>query len=191
MVLLHVYFRSSKDKGRCYDSRWKRNCWSVYGVRVHPVLYVTGISIVCGVVLYLYLVRWGGHCCPMHCDLFKIYCAPPNLGITRTSICRLNSAQRPIFSGLRFFNEPEISDSGPRVPPRELVLRSFTSWKNPSTSAGFENPRTLDLEASTLPRNHRGRQVCMYVWYVSMRACMCVCEWVEVSLCRYMSVVWG
>ena len=33
-----------------------------------------------GIVLY----RWGGHCCPMQCDLFKIYCAPPNLGITRT-----------------------------------------------------------------------------------------------------------
>ena len=45
---------------------------------------------------------------------FKIYCAPPNLGI-RTSICRLKFAQRPIFSGLRFFNEPEIPDSGPPV----------------------------------------------------------------------------
>ena len=43
----------------------------------------------------------------------EIYCAPPNLGVTRTWICRLNFAQRPIFSGLRFFNEPEISDSGP------------------------------------------------------------------------------
>ena len=58
------------------------------------------------------LYWWGGHCCPMHCDLFKINCAPPNLGITRTWICRLNFAQRTIFSGLRFFNEPEISDSG-------------------------------------------------------------------------------
>ena len=28
---------------------------------------------------------------------------------TRTWICRLNFAQGPIFSGLRFFNEPEIS----------------------------------------------------------------------------------
>ena len=44
---------------------------------------------------------------------FKIYCSPPNLAITRTRMCRLNFAQRPIFSGLRFFNEPEISDSGP------------------------------------------------------------------------------
>ena len=26
----------------------------------------------------------GGHCCPVHCDLSKIYCASPNLGITRT-----------------------------------------------------------------------------------------------------------
>ena len=44
---------------------------------------------------------------------FKIYCAPPNLDITRMWICWLNFAQRPIFSGLSFFNEPEISDSGP------------------------------------------------------------------------------
>ena len=66
------------------------------------------------IVLYCIELYWrGGHCCPIHCDLFKIYCAPPNLGITWTWICRLNFAQRPIFSGLRFFNEPEISDSGP------------------------------------------------------------------------------
>ena len=32
---------------------------------------------------------------------FKIYCSPPNLGITRTWICRLNFAQRPIFSSRR------------------------------------------------------------------------------------------
>ena len=55
----------------------------------------------------LYCIWWGGHCCLMH------YCAPPNLGITRTWIYRLNFAQRRIFSVLRFFKEPEISDSGP------------------------------------------------------------------------------
>ena len=62
---------------------------------------------------------------------FQIYCAPPNLGITRTRICRLNFAQRPIFLGLRFLNEPEISDSDPqlKVPPGGLVLRIYTSWK--------------------------------------------------------------
>ena len=77
------------------------------------------------------LFWWGGHCCPMLCDLFKIYCASRNLGITRTWICRLNFAQRPIFSGSRFFNEPEISDSEPKlkVPPGGLVLSIFTSWK--------------------------------------------------------------
>ena len=36
-----------------------------------------------------------------------------------------------MFSGLRFFNEPEISDLRPqlKVPPGGLVLRFFTSWK--------------------------------------------------------------
>ena len=49
----------------------------------------------------------------MHCGLFEICCAPPNLGITRTWKYRLNFAQRPIFSGMSVFNEPEISDLGP------------------------------------------------------------------------------
>ena len=62
----------------------------------------------------------------MHCDLFKIYCAPPNLCITRTWIRRLNFAQRPIFSGLRFFNEPEMSDSAPQLnPSRRTCAQDF------------------------------------------------------------------
>ena len=48
---------------------------------------------------YIVLCWWGSHCSPMHCELFKICCASPNLDITWTWICRLNSAQRPIFSG--------------------------------------------------------------------------------------------
>ena len=64
----------------------------------------------------------------------KIYCAPPNLGI-RTRTCRLNFAQRPIFSGLRFSNEPEISDSGPPALSPSGVL---CTEKNPSTLVGFE-----------------------------------------------------
>ena len=75
-------------------------------------LQSTGDSLNNVASLYLYLLWWGGHCCPMHCDLFKIYCTSLNLGI-RTWICRLNFAQRTIFPGLRFFNEPEIPDSGP------------------------------------------------------------------------------
>ena len=85
----------------------------------------------------------------MHWDLFIIYCAPPNLGIIGTWICRLNFAQRLFFSGLRFFNEPDISDSGP---PPEKIHRPQLGL----------NPRTLDIEASTLPRDHRGRpRVCL------------------------------
>ena len=87
-------------------------------------------------VLY-YTVLKGWSLLPNALRPFQIYCALPNLGITRTWICRLNFAQRPIFSSLRFFNEPEISDSGPqlKVPPGGLVLKIFTSWKNPSPSA--------------------------------------------------------
>ena len=57
----------------------------------------------------------------------------------------INSAQRPIFSGLRFFNEPEMSDSG----PRRICAQDFYVLK--------KIHRTLDLEESTLPRDHRGR----------------------------------
>ena len=106
----------------------------------------------CIIVLFL----WGGHCCPMHCDLFKIYCGYPNLGI-RTWICRLNFAERPIFSGFRFFNEPEISDLGPqvKVPAGGLLLRIFTSWKNPSTSIGFEPANLGSRDEHVTPRPPR------------------------------------
>jgi hypothetical protein len=77
----------------------------------YPLLLVCSQALLA--CMYCIVLYWrGSHCYPMHCDLFKIYCATPNLGITRTWICRLNFAQRPICSGLRFFNEPEISDSG-------------------------------------------------------------------------------
>ena len=92
-------------------------------------------------LIWIIVLYWmGGHCCQMYCDLFKIYCAPPNLGITRTWICRLNFVQRPIFSCLRFFNRAcnLTRDSQLKVPPEGLVLRIFTSWKSSSTTAGFE-----------------------------------------------------
>ena len=95
----------------------------------------------------------------MHCELFKIYCASPNLGITRTWKCRLNFAQRPIFSGFRFFNEPEISDSGHQLTVRRTCAQEFYVLKKIHRPQPDLNPRTLDLEASTLPRNHRGRRV--------------------------------
>ena len=111
------------------------------------------------VVFYYIVLYWrDGHCCPMHCDLFKFYCAPPNLGITRMWICRLNFAQRPIFSGLRFFNEPETSDSElPALSPswrtcaQDFYVLKKIHWSQPGL-----NQRTLDLEVSTLPRDHWG-----------------------------------
>ena len=57
----------------------------------------------------------------------------PNLGITRTWKCRLNFSQRSIFSGLRFFNEPEISDSGPTDHLQNTCIKSTFSWKLCST----------------------------------------------------------
>ena len=112
---------------------------------------------------------WGGHCCPMHCDLSEIYCAPRMLD-TRTRICPLNFAQRPIFLGLRFVTslKSQTRDTQLKVPLGGLVLRIFTSWKNPSTSAAFES-RTLDLAASTVPQDHRGR---LYTWKTFYRCIM-------------------
>ena len=54
--------------------------------------------------LYCILLYWRGcHCCPMPCDLFKICCAPLNLGIATTWTCRLNFAQRPNFFRFQVF----------------------------------------------------------------------------------------
>ena len=86
--------------------------------------------------IFFVFVLMGWSLLPNALRHFQIYCASPNLGITRTWIFRLNFAKRPIFSGLRFFNEPDISDSGPQP--------------------GL-NPRTFYLEAITLPRENRGR----------------------------------
>ena len=116
------------------------------------------------------LYWWSGHCCQMHCDLFQFFRDPPNLGITRTWIWQLNFAQRPIFSGLRFFNEPDISDFG--TPSLKSLLEDLWSgflrpekihWPHPSL-----NPQTLELEASTLPRDHRGRRVQVILYLILM-----------------------
>ena len=83
----------------------------------------------------------------------------PNLGITRMWICRLNFAQRPIFSGLRFFNKPEISEGTPSLKsfPEDLCSGFLHPEKINRPQPGL-NPQTLDIEASTLPRDHQGRQ---------------------------------
>ena len=93
---------------------------------------------------------------------FQIYCAPSNLGITRTWICRLNFAQRTIFQawGSLTSLKSQTRDPQLKVPPGGLVLRIFMSWKIHRPQPGL-NPRTLDLEASTLPLYYRGR-----LWYI-------------------------
>ena len=68
------------------------------------------IVLYCIVLYFILGVFTAAQCTATFSDLL----CSPNLGITRTWICRLNFTQGPIFSGLRFFNEPEISDS---VPP--------------------------------------------------------------------------
>ena len=100
----------------------------------------------------------------IHCDLFKIYCAPQNLGITRTWICRLNFAQRPIFFRLG-------------VLYRAWYLRLWTprlKSLSEDLCSGFLRPKKIhwpqpDLNrepwiASTLPRDHRGRHHCLLLW---------------------------
>ena len=109
--------------------------------------------------IVLYVLYWrGGHCCPMHCELFQVYCAPPNLGITRTWICRLNFAQRPIFSGLRIFTSLKSQTRAPSLKslPEDLCSGFLFPEKIQRPQSGL-NPRTLDFEASTLPRDHQGR----------------------------------
>ena len=117
----------------CYptDLIWRKGTsYSLH--RTISLLRFTGISLSSIVVLF-----WcDGHCCQMHCELFKIYCAPSKLVFTRTWICRLNFGQRPIFSLTSLRSQtrnPQL-----KVPPGVLVLGIFMSWKNPSTSAGFE-----------------------------------------------------
>ena len=91
---------------------------------------------------------------------YQIYCAPPDLGNTRWWMCQLNFAQRTSFSsGLRFFNEPEIS-----VPPRGLVLRTFTSRKNSSTSVGFEPVNLGSRGEHVTPRPPRPTSYSIYKW---------------------------
>ena len=57
----------------------------------------------------------------------------------------INFSQRPIFQawGSLTSLKSQTRDPDPKVPPGGLVLRIFTSWKNDSTSAGFE-PASLE-----------------------------------------------
>ena len=58
---------------------------------------------------------------------FQIYCAPQNLGITRTWICRLNFAQRPFFQawGSSTSLKSQTWDPQLQVSPVGLVLTVY------------------------------------------------------------------
>ena len=132
-------------------------------VRLHENETLTTLFLYC-IVLYCILL-----CCiddmviaAQYTETFlrsTFYCAPPNLGITRTWICRLNFSQNPIFSSLRFFNDlhiySQIRDPQLKAPPGGLVLRIFTSSKNPSTSAGFEPANLGSRYEHVTPRTAR------------------------------------
>ena len=107
---------STVDQDLRYPCNSHSGSWFSLWCSQIPYLYFNKFSLILRIMLrycITVLYWWGDHCWPMDCDVFKIYCAPPNLDITRTWVCRLNFAQRRIFSGFRFFNEPGISDSGP------------------------------------------------------------------------------
>ena len=63
-------------------------------------------------LMFLYCIGFDWVVIATQCtETFQDLLCNVNLGI-RTWIFRLNFAQMPIFSGLRFFKEPEISESG-------------------------------------------------------------------------------
>ena len=108
--------------------------------------------------LYCICFWWGGYCCPNALQPFKIYCALPNLGITRTWICRLNFAQMPIFFqawGSLTSQKSQTRDSQLKVPLGGFVRRNFTPWKNPLTSAGFQPANLGSQGEHVTPRPRR------------------------------------
>ena len=115
-----------------------------------------------GVLHFLYCIVFvllGWSLLPNALRPFKIYCAPPNLGITRTWICRLNFAQRPIFSDMRFLTRLKSQTRDPQLKKSLLedLCSGFLRSEKIHRPQPDLNPQTLDLEASTLPRVHRGR----------------------------------
>ena len=70
-------------------------------------------------------------------------------------MCQLNFVQRPIFSGLGSLTSLK---SQTRSLPEELYSGSLRPEKLHQPQPG-SNPRTLDLVAIMLPRDHRGRQL--------------------------------
>ena len=129
------------------------------------------------IVLYcIVFVLMGWSLLPNALRPFQIYCAPLNLGITRTWI--LNFAQKPIISGLRFCNEPEISDSG----HPGLVLRISTSWKK-SIELSWVEPTNLGSRGEHVtPRPPKPKMSYNYNSVVKL-----LFNWIDISeWCTYL-----
>ena len=107
------------------------------------------------IVLYCIVLK-GWSLLPKALRPFQINCAPPNLGIG-TWTCRLNFAQRPIFQAWYSLTglKSQTRDPQLKVPPGGLLLRIFTSWKSPSTSAGFESANLGSRDEHGTPRPPR------------------------------------
>ena len=80
---LYPLEQSNTEHGQFHNDGARKGMWG--GLTESKFSVVTLIHIAIYDINYLlYCIDGGGHCCPMHCDLFEIYCAPPNLCITRT-----------------------------------------------------------------------------------------------------------
>ena len=88
---------------------------------------------------------------------FQIYCALPNLGITRPWICRLNFAHL-FFQAWGSLTSLKSRTRDPQLKvslPEDLCSGFLRPEKLHRPQPGL-NPRTFDLKASTLPRDYRG-----------------------------------
>ena len=82
---------------------------------------------------------------------FQIYCVLPNLGVTRTWICRLNFAQRPIFSTSL---KSQTQDPQLKVAPGELCSGFLRPEKIHRPQPGL-NPRSWISRRARYPETPR------------------------------------
>ena len=75
----------------------------------------------------------------------------------------------------------QIRDSQLRVPPRGLMLRIFTSWKNPLTSAGFEPANLGSRGKHVTPRLPRPSTILLHVLIYPTTYCFHI-TWNDMSL---------
>ena len=122
---------------------------------------------------------------------FQIYCAAPNLGITRTWIYRLNFLRGLIFQAWGCLTSLKSQTRNPqlKVPPGGLVLRIVTSWKNTSTSAGFEPANLGSRSEHVTPRPPRPTDRLVNVICVICPFCRWSCDWFDLMTTSVTSVL--